>query len=223
MLRSVIRGVITDSHTPWRARALLVGAAALASVFSFAPRASAGIADPDPSFAGGGQTTVGFGSEASADAVAVAPDGDLVVVRAVGLPDSRDFGVARLNPNGTLDSGFSGDGRLTVDLGGDERATGVAVRPDGRIVVAGTTTDRFAVLQLRSDGSPDETFAADGSIEFGFGEYDEGFARDVVLTRLATRSLSHTDSPTARTTSTWRSRVLHQPVSWTTRSPATGS
>ena len=181
MLRSVIRGVITDSHTPCRARALLVGAAALASVFFLAPRASAGIADPDPSFSGDGQTTVGFGSEASADAIAVAPDGDLVVVGAVGLVDNRDFAVARLNPNGTLDSGFSEDGRLTVDLGGDERATGVAVRADGRIAVAGTSTDRFAVLQLQSDGSPDETFAADGSVQFGFGDHDEGFAQDVVL------------------------------------------
>jgi uncharacterized delta-60 repeat protein len=179
----VIRGVITDSHIPWRARALLVGAAALASVFAGSASALAGVADPDPSFSGDGRTTVEFGSESAADSIAVGPDGDILVVGSVGPNGARDFGIARLHPDGTLDAGFSGDGRLAIDVaeGGDDYATGVAVRADGRIVVVGTSADQFAVLQLEADGAPDDDFAGDGSVEFGFGEEDSGEARDVVL------------------------------------------
>jgi uncharacterized delta-60 repeat protein len=180
----VIRGVVTDSHIPWGARALLVGAAALASVFLGSASARAGVADPDPSFSGDGLTTVDFGLEASGNAVAIAPDGDIVVVGSVETgSEERDFAIARLNPDGSLDPGFSGDGRLTVELswGEDDYATGVAVRPDGRIVVAGTSADQFAVLQLDDTGSPDDDFADDGSIVFGFGAADNGQAHDLVL------------------------------------------
>jgi uncharacterized delta-60 repeat protein len=178
----VIRGV-TDSHIPWGARALLVGAAALVSIFFASATAFAGVADPDPSFNGDGIATVPFGAESAADAVAVAPDRDIVVVGSVGPHEARDFAVARLNPDGSLDTGFSGDGRLTIDVaeGGDDYASGVAVRPDGRIVIAGTSAGKFAVLQLEADGTPDDDFADDGSVEFGFGDEDSGAARDAVL------------------------------------------
>ena len=180
----MIRGVVTDSHIPWGARALLVGAAALASVFTAVPAASAGVADPDPTFGAAGTALVPFEAEASADALALAPDGDIVVVgRVEAAPDTRDFAIARLNPDGSLDEDFSGDGRTTLDLaeGGDDYATGVAVRPDGRIVVVGTSANQFAVVQLTTTGKPDEDFAAGGSIEFGFGDEDWGHAHDVVL------------------------------------------
>jgi uncharacterized delta-60 repeat protein len=180
----VKRGVITDSHIPWGARALLVGAAALASAFLGSASARAGVADPDPSFSGDGIAIVGFGLEASGEAIAIAPNGDTIVVGSVeAAPDTRDFAIARLNPDGSLDTGFSEDGRLTVDVaaGGDDYATGVAVRPDGRIVVAGTSSDQFAVLQLDGTGAPDDDFAGDGGIVFGFGAANEGQAHDLVL------------------------------------------
>jgi uncharacterized delta-60 repeat protein len=167
-------------------RALSTGVAALAltCLGLGAPTAFAGVADPDPSFGDGGLATVAFDTAAAADAIAIAPDGDIVVVGSAEDADGTDdFAIARLNPNGTLDENFSDDGRLTLDLadGGNDGATGVAVRSDGRIVVGGTSVDRFAVLQLLADGTPDGDFAADGTIEFGFGGADYGYARDLVL------------------------------------------
>ena len=38
-----------------------------------------------------------------------------------------------------LDTSFSGDGKVQVDFGGYDRATHVALTPDGRIVAVGTT------------------------------------------------------------------------------------
>ena len=161
-----------------------MGAAALAFAFLGASPAAAGVADPDSSFGQGGSASVHFDGVASADAIAVAPDGDLVVVGSVeGVDGHTDFAIARLNPDGTLDPGFSGDGRLTLDLseGGDDAATGVAIRPDGRIVVGGVSSDRFVVLQLLTDGTPDGDFAGDGTSEPAFGEGGAAYARDLVL------------------------------------------
>ena len=48
-----------------------------------------------------------------------------------------DFAVARYNPDGTLDTSFAGDGKLTTDFGGYDEANGVAIQADGKIVAAG--------------------------------------------------------------------------------------
>src|SRR5262249_24021387 len=79
-------------------------------------------------------------------AVAIQPDGKIVVVGAVERDSSNyDFGISRLNPDGSPDTTFSGDGEATVsfDAGGSrsDRATGVAIQPDGKIVVVGVVEE----------------------------------------------------------------------------------
>lgn len=74
---------------------------------------------------------------------------------------------------GHLDSTFSGDGQQTIDFGGDiEGADAVAVRQDGRVVVAGLTdvgtTWDFAVARLLPNGLPDPTFSGDGRVRTDF-------------------------------------------------------
>lgn len=73
-------------------------------------------------------------------------------------------GIAAAAKPGDLDTSFSGDGRVTTDLGGSDRGYAVAIQPDGRIVVAGTTTDGEATALTRYD--------ADGSLDTGFGGGD---------------------------------------------------
>jgi uncharacterized delta-60 repeat protein len=51
--------------------------------------------------------------------------------------DLRDIGVVRLNADGSLDSTFSDDGKLRVDLGGFEEPRGMFVRNDGSIFLSG--------------------------------------------------------------------------------------
>ena len=52
-----------------------------------------------------------------------------------------------------------------VDSAGDEQPLGVAVQPDGTIVVAGWTSvdDDLAVYRLTADGKPDNSFDDDGA------------------------------------------------------------
>lgn len=79
--------------------------------------------------------------------------------------------------DGDLDPTFSGDGRVVTDFGFGDRAEGLAVQPDGRIVVAGTSCGGdFLVARYNNDGSPDTTFAGDGAvcIDIGAGSADRG-------------------------------------------------
>lgn len=138
--------------------------------------------DLDTSFSVDGLATVDFaiGSthEERASAAAVGPDGRLVVVgRARFSASDTDFAIARLNPNGTLDTTFSGDGLQTVafDLGTPsntqivDEAKSVAIDRSGRIVVCGTakdaTTYRVAVARLTTTGALDASFSGDGKVD----------------------------------------------------------
>src|SRR5438128_11042902 len=71
---------------------------------------------------------------------------------------------------GTLDTSFSGDGKVTVDFpnGNVLFANDVAVQRDGKTVVAGGlffggNSLHFAIARLNLDGTPDLTFGQSGS------------------------------------------------------------
>ncbi len=70
-----------------------------------------------------------------ANGVALQGDGKIVAVGRGGA--SGDFALARYNPNGSLDTSFSGDGRQTTDFGAATEASGVALQGDGKIVAVG--------------------------------------------------------------------------------------
>jgi uncharacterized delta-60 repeat protein len=66
---------------------------------------------------------------------------------------------------GRLDPSFGGDGRVITDpTPGRDVAGGVAIQPDGRIVVAGTADGRFAVVRYTVRGALDRTFGGDGIV-----------------------------------------------------------
>ncbi len=79
---------------------------------------------------------------------------------------------------GDLDATFSGDGIATAFSNGSV-ATGVAVDPQGRIVVAGYTLDGgvdVAVARFRPDGTLDPAFGdGDGRVRLDLGGTDYAF------------------------------------------------
>jgi len=147
----------------------------LAAILLFVGLLSAGYAQADsanitsvsldPTFSDDGWTTLDFfGRSDIVDSVLIQPDGRLILSGQVAVnTTSRDFGLARYNPDGTLDDTFGTGGMLNLDLGGREY-TGVAVlQSDGKIVVGGeqsiSGTD-FIIARLNTDGSLDTTFGA---------------------------------------------------------------
>ena len=109
-------------------------------------------------------------------------DGKIVAVGGF----NGDIIVARYNPGGSFDSSFGTNGLVTTDLGSDEdQAEGVAIQPDGKIVVAGFTTSAttgadFAVVRYNTDGSLDSTFGTGGIVTTDFDGLDDK-AADVAL------------------------------------------
>jgi len=58
--------------------------------------------------------------------------------------------IARLNANGSLDN--------TFDAGGELQAHKMGLQPDGKILVAGSSTSAYQIARLNSDGSLDGSF-----------------------------------------------------------------
>ena len=61
------------------------------------------------------------GATTEASGVALQGDGKIVAVGAAAALPASDFALARYNPNGSLDTSFSGDGKQTTDFGGVRR------------------------------------------------------------------------------------------------------
>ena len=117
-----------------------------------------------------------------AEGVAVQPDGRIVAAGVFRNSLGKDyFGVARYGGGGALDGSFSADGKQITAFGGESaEARGVALQPDGKVVVAGitqgasSTTLNFAVARYTSTGALDSTFSGDGKQTTDFaGDLDE--------------------------------------------------
>ncbi len=116
-------------------------------------------------------------------AVAIAPDGKIVVAGTVFNGVRNVFGVARFNSNGTPDTTFDLDGKQLVEfsIGPTHWASSVAVLPDGRILEGGSVGGDFALLRLNVNGSLDTTF---GSAFGGSGHRTYDFGGDDYLNAL---------------------------------------
>ena len=115
--------------------------------------ASAG--DLDPSFDGDGKAILPFFAPL-AD-VLVQPDGKLVLAGT----SSEDFGVWRLNGDGSPDRAFDDDGAAFADFGGSDVANAAALQPDGKILVTGSAPGP-GVARFTPGGSLDPTFGPGG-------------------------------------------------------------
>jgi len=147
----------------------------------------------DKSFGGGdGLATADFGAlTASPSAVAVAPDGRIVVAGEgnfdPGLPDVGIV-IARFNADGSPDTSFGSGGKVVENPAGRQNlgVGGVAVQPDRKIVVAGRDDESNAlVARYNVNGTPDPSFGGDGHTSIDvFGPQDDYFGsslKDVAI------------------------------------------
>ena len=121
---------------------------------------------PDPTFAGGGLATIGVNRYDYGRAVAVRPDG-AVLVGGFSYPGSSSRTVpilARFTPGGAPDPRSAPGGVVVMTLTG--RTEDVLLQSDGRIVTVGRAQrgPRYdmSVVRHRPDGSRDPAFSGDG-------------------------------------------------------------
>jgi len=142
---------------------------------------------PDTTFSGDGVAVGNFGPGRRDDTrdLVLQSDGKIVVVGLSGdvNGDNNDFAIARLNENGTADTTFSGDGRVTTNFGGDEVAWGLDLQSNGKIVVAGAKSNGtllyFVVARYNANGNLDTTFNGTGKKVFSVIPGAWSYARDV--------------------------------------------
>ncbi len=117
----------------------------------------------------------GTGTNTLVEAIAVQDDGKILI----GGPFSEYNGttingIARLNPDGSLDNSFNpGDGIAGIVTGQQYHVYDIAIQDDGKIILVGgfyyfDNVDRKRIVRLNTDGSIDLTFdpgdGADGNI-----------------------------------------------------------
>jgi uncharacterized delta-60 repeat protein len=132
----------------------------------------------DPTFGKSGIVTTDFaGGPDGAVALAVQADGKLVIAGAANQELNIDFGLARYNRDGSLDTTFGTGGTVITDFRGDplgDRVSSLAVQADGKLVAAGTigfrekSSTEFALARYTADGTLDATFGTDGKVTTAF-------------------------------------------------------
>ena len=140
---------------------------------------------PDATFNGTGWVKAGGrGADASANAMALQPDGKIVIVGTGIFEDTTVSDLMRFLPNGTLDSDFGDNGRVHIDFGA---ALDLALQPDGKIVVVGfapgdfDTISDLALARYLPNGSIDPTFGSNGIVLTDFGDQGAGVGRAVAI------------------------------------------
>ena len=128
----------------------------------------------DTSFNGTGKvTTAGAGG-----LVAIQPDGKIIVAGAFSNGNNSDFALLRYNTNGSLDTSFNGTGMVTTAIGsGTDASTSVALQSDGKIVVAGWSSngsnEDFALVRYTGSGALDSSFGSGGKVTTPIGANDD--------------------------------------------------
>lgn len=142
--------------------------------------------DLDPTFGGGdGLVTFSFdlaiGNLDEVRALAVDARGRIYAGGLAGTfsGNANECALARLLPDGTLDTSFSGDGKVTFPFAspvatGFDQIFGLALQGNNRIVAVGRGTNAggsgrtAGIARLTEDGVLDPTFSGDGTTVYAF-------------------------------------------------------
>ena len=97
------------------------------------------------------------------NATVIQVDGKVVVAGTTWNGLDNDFAIARYNTNGSADLSFGDKGNVSTNFGGTEEAVAIVIQADGKIIVAGASTNnvnqyQFAVARYNTNGTLDNTF-----------------------------------------------------------------
>ncbi|MFB8794739.1 MAG: Ig-like domain-containing protein [Microcoleus sp.] len=133
----------------------------------------------DTSFGTGGKVTTAIGpGNDQVNAMRIDSSGKIVVAGYAHNGSNNDFALARYNTDGTLDTTFDTDGKVTTAIGSsDEFGNAMTIDSSGKILVSGFTNNSgnfdFALARYNTDGSLDTTFDTDGKVTTAIGSFNE--------------------------------------------------
>lgn len=167
-LVSLAIGGAVSGRMALQADGKIVGAYRMADDFVVFRLTTAGVLDP--SFGTGGQATVDAGASERGAALALQPDGRVLVGGRTFGTGFNDFVIVRLLDDGSLDGSFGTGGTTTADFAGlSDLVIDIAVAGDGRIVAFGNASDigipaENAIARFLADGSLDPSFGIGGQV-----------------------------------------------------------
>ncbi len=130
----------------------------------------------DNTFGNGGIVTLATSSTYSiVQSVAIQSDGKIIAVGTISpntinldryFYNNGKMCLVRFTTNGSLDNNF---GITTTTFGGkktclDDRGNATAIQSDGKIIVAGTSDQKYALIRYNTNGSLDATFGIGGIV-----------------------------------------------------------
>ena len=136
-------------------------------------RVEAAAGDLDSRFGNGGVAFTDFAqTDDYAYSLAVQADGKVVLSGQSGVYPDLHSALVRYNRNGRLDSTFGTGGKVTVTFGSvSDYLFKVVLQSDGKIVGVGSTNAAaFLLARFNADGSLDQAFGTNGSVETTFGD-----------------------------------------------------
>jgi uncharacterized delta-60 repeat protein len=160
-------------------------------LLTLARAAHAASGDLDPTFGQGGIAIADLGGLANyANALAVQPDGKVLVGGSASVPGAIAFGLARLNSDGSPDTSFGNGGTVFVNLFGRSVnfEGGLALQPDGKIVAVGYVTlgedsrdPDLWIMRFNSDGTFDQGFGTGGLVLTDLFSHSFDFLTDLAV------------------------------------------
>ncbi len=128
----------------------------------------------DNSFGNNGKVTTDFADKhlAYGTSVLLLNDNKIIVGGyAYNLNSEPDFAAVRYEINGSIDSTFGTFGKIISDFGSIDYARSMAIQPDGKIILAGSSENNSGedtyILMARFDtkGQPDLNFGTSGKVK----------------------------------------------------------
>lgn len=113
-------------------------------------------------------TAVGAGTDV-ARAVALQPDGKVLLAGYCSNGANNDFCLVRYLPNGTLDTSWNGTGSVMTAVGSlDDVGNAMVLQPDGKVLVAGAcwngTNNDICSARFLPNGALDTTWSGSGTL-----------------------------------------------------------
>ena len=123
----------------------------------------------DNTFGSGGVVTMAISTSSILSSLAIQSDGKIIAVGTIYTTMSQSMPkmcLVRFTTNGSLDNSF---GIVTTTNAGkktclDDRGNATAIQSDGKIVVAGRSDQKYALIRYNTNGSLDATFGIGGIV-----------------------------------------------------------
>lgn len=137
----------------------------------------------DASFGSDGKVTTDFYHQDDyGKAMALQPDGKILLAGSANDCPYACFALARYNPDGNLDASFGNNGWVTADMEqSHDSAQAMLLQPDGKMLISGFSWSEayyphFAAVRYHADGVLDLGLGVDGKLITDWGYWAEVWA-----------------------------------------------